>query len=158
MASSLIGFGGAALADSEPLNLNWPDLMPEGSGTDLQALRQLGIVEHGQLSTPFDQMTGGKITTKYNGKLVRIPGYLVPLDFEGTAVTSGLLVPYVGACIHVPPPPPNQLIFVYAEAPYEGHGLFEAVYVTGTFGASATTTQVAEVGYAMSGALIEPYS
>ena len=46
------------------------------------------------------------------GKTVRIAGYLLPLEFEESGVTDFLLVPYVGACIHVPPPPPNQIVFV----------------------------------------------
>lgn len=156
-AAILAGTSRMALATSEPLELDWKDLVPEGSGTNIDALRQLGVVEHGRMSTPFDQMTDAEITTDYNGKLVRIPGYLVPLDLDGTSVKAGLLVPYVGACIHVPPPPPNQLIFVYVDTPYESQGLFEPVYVVGTFGAAATATQIAEVGYAMSEARIEPY-
>jgi len=135
----------------------WGDLVPEDGGIDMDALRALGTVQHGQLTTPFDQELGGKLTSEYDGETVRIPGYLVPLDFEGMAVTSALLVPYVGACIHVPPPPPNQLIFVTASEPYEYDGLFEAVHVTGTFGSAATETMFAEVGYAIDDALIEPY-
>lgn len=165
MTRSLAGLGalsfagGVAQASDDPIELSWRDLVPHSGGTELDALREMGVVEHGQLSTPFDQEKGGAVTTEYNGKVVRIPGYLVPLDFDGTSVTAGLLVPYVGACIHVPPPPPNQLIYVTADgSPYEAKGLFEPVYVTGMFGTSAATTQLAEVGYALSADLIEPYS
>ena len=148
-----VPFAGAA----ETIELTWDDLVPSGSDTTMDMLRQLGVVQHGQLSTPFDQEKGAEITREYDGKRVRIPGYLVPLDFEGTGVVSFLLVPYVGACIHVPPPPPNQLVFVTTEAPYESEGLFEPVYVTGTFGTAATETELAEVGYSMSADEIEPY-
>src|SRR5262245_61660808 len=41
------------------------------------------------------------------GKLVRLPGYVLPLEFSGKKVTEFLLVPWYGACIHTPPPPPN---------------------------------------------------
>ena len=75
----------------------------------------------------------------------------------GTAMTTALLVPYVGACIHVPPPPPNQLVLVSTNMPYESKGLFEPVNVTGVFGTSAAETQLAQVGYALSADLIEPY-
>ncbi|MGB0423175.1 MAG: DUF4197 family protein, partial [Flavobacteriales bacterium] len=61
------------------------------------------------------QSTSGQVTREFDGKLVRVPGYLVPLSYDGTGVTAALLVPYVGACIHVPPPPPNQLIYVTIE-------------------------------------------
>ena len=43
-----------------------------------------------------------------DGKSVRIPGYVLPLEFEDTGVTAFLLVPYVGACIHAPPPLPTR--------------------------------------------------
>ena len=52
------------------------------------------------------------VVPELDGKRVRIGGYVVPLDFEATNVKEFLLVPFVGACIHVPPPPPNQIIYV----------------------------------------------
>ena len=61
-----------------------------------------------------------------------------------------MLVPYVGACIHVPPPPANQLVLVTTETPYEVDGLFSAVTVTGMFGTASTSTQLADIGYALS--------
>lgn len=146
------------IAKEVPIELKWPDLIPDGPGKTMQTLRDLGVVQHGELSTPFDQPQNAEVTDAYNGKLVRIPGYLVPLDYDGEGVTSALLVPYVGACIHVPPPPANQLIFVTTSDPYVSNGLFEPVYVTGMFGAAATSTQLAEIGYALSADLIEPYS
>ena len=50
--------------------------------------------------------------TELNGKSIRIPGYLLPLEFKDKGVTEFLLVPWVGACIHTPPPPPNQIVHV----------------------------------------------
>jgi hypothetical protein len=52
------------------------------------------------------------IVEDLNGRIVRMPGYLLPLDVIGAKVTEFLLVPYIGACIHVPPPPPNQIVYV----------------------------------------------
>jgi hypothetical protein len=52
------------------------------------------------------------IVEELSGQRVRIPGYLLPLEISGTKVTEFLLVPYFGACIHTPPPPPNQIIHV----------------------------------------------
>lgn len=149
--------GLARAAGDGTIDIDWGDLAPKDSGIEMTRLRQLGVVQHGQLSTPFDQDTGGQVTREFDGKRVRIPGFLVPLDFSGAGVTDFLLVPYVGACIHVPPPPPNQLILVTAAKPYESEGLFEAVYVTGTMGTVAATTQLAEVGYAIDGATMTPY-
>ena len=146
-----------AIASDGQIELKWSDLVPEEDGLALDALRDLGIVQHGQMSTPFDQTRSGIVTEEFNGQNVRIPGYLIPLEFADTGITVALLVPYVGACIHVPPPPPNQLIFVTTDTPYKSSGLFEAVYVTGLFGTSVTETMLAEVGYSIAADRIEPY-
>jgi hypothetical protein len=66
-----------------------------------------------------------------SGKTIRMPGFVLPLEFEGKKVSEFLLVPWVGACIHTPPPPPNQIVHVVARAPFESKGMFEAVTVTG---------------------------
>ncbi len=47
-----------------------------------------------------------------NKKLVSVPGFMVPLEDDADQVSEFLLVPFAGACIHVPPPPPNQMIYV----------------------------------------------
>ena len=72
------------------------------------------------------------VRSEWNNQQVRIPGYILPLEFDGTHVTEFLLVPYVGACIHVPPPPPNQIIHVTTTNGYEAGGLFDPVWVEGT--------------------------
>ena len=67
-----------------------------------------------------------------SGKAVRIPGYLLPLEFTGKRVTEFFLVPYVGACIHIPPPPPNQIIHVHSKEGFVSDGgLYSPVWVSG---------------------------
>ncbi len=66
-----------------------------------------------------------------DGKLVRMPGYVLPLEFTDKKVTEFLLVPYVGACIHTPPPPPNQIILVKIHDGFESAGMFTPVWVNG---------------------------
>jgi len=67
-----------------------------------------------------------------DGKPVRIPGYLLPLEFDDGKVTEFLLVPYVGACIHTPPPPPNQIVHVKTEDAFTTDGgLYTPVWVNG---------------------------
>ena len=63
--------------------------------------------------------------------MVRLPGYVLPLESEGNKVTEFLLVPFVGACIHTPPPPPNQIVHVRSQDGIEINGIYEAVWVTG---------------------------
>lgn len=71
------------------------------------------------------------INSSLDGVKVRIPGYLLPLDFDGTLVMEFLLVPYVGACIHVPPPPPNQIVHVKLNKGFKTTGLYEPIFVEG---------------------------
>ena len=97
------------------------------------------------------------VRTEWNNQIVRLPGFIVPIDYSGTGVTAFILVPYVGACVHVPPPPANQLVFVTTNDPYEGTGLFEAVNVTGMFGTASMSTQLADIAYALSADQIEHY-
>ena len=67
-----------------------------------------------------------------DGQRVRIPGYLLPLEFDGDKVSEFLLVPWVGACIHTPPPPPNQIVHVTASDGYQSDGgLYTPVWVDG---------------------------
>lgn len=79
------------------------------------------------------QYRNSALNTELDGKLVKIPGYLLPLNLSGSAVTEFLLVPYVGACIHVPPPPPNQIIYSVSAhpVPYRIDKPFIPVSVTG---------------------------
>ena len=65
------------------------------------------------------------------GKPVRIPGYLLPLEYDGDKVTEFFLVPYVGACIHTPPPPPNQIVHVKTSEGFAVEGLYTPVWVNG---------------------------
>ncbi|MEM7508109.1 MAG: DUF3299 domain-containing protein [Pseudomonadota bacterium] len=159
MALAAVGSTGLpARASETPIELEWDDLVPGGTdGLLVETLRGLGVVEHGQYSSPFDQEAASAVVTDYDGKLVRIPGYAVPLDFSGTGISSFILVPYIGACIHVPPPPANQLVFVNPEEPFESESMWDPIFATGTLTTSAVSTELAEIGYAMSGATIEPY-
>lgn len=156
MLGSLGAFALPQMARAEKaITLQWTDLMPKGSTTLPPALQ--GLVEHDAASMAAEQPMSTGVVTDYNGQIVRLAGFVIPLDYEGTGITAFMLVPYVGACIHVPPPPANQLVFVTTEEPYENDGLYEPVTVTGMFGTASTKTQLADVGYALSADKIEPY-
>ena len=100
-----------------------------------------------------------------DGQLVRIPGYALPLEFAGIAVKEFLLVPYFGACIHVPPPPLNQMVFVTLDEPYVVNELFAPVWITGRMSVERSTKSLSYVdgraslvtGYTLAGTGIEPY-
>jgi len=71
------------------------------------------------------------VNPQLDGQVVRMAGYLLPLEFSGRSVREFLLVPWVGACIHTPPPPANQIVHVTLEQPFEHDGQFKPVVVTG---------------------------
>lgn len=144
-----------ALAD-DVIDIAWKDLLPEGE-TAIPPMLQ-GLIDHDEMPLSSQQPASNGVRTDWNGQVVRLPGFVVPIDYSGTGVTAFILVPFVGACVHVPPPPANQLVFVTTPEPYESAGLFEAVNVTGMFGVSSMSTQLADIAYALSADRIEPYS
>jgi hypothetical protein len=95
------------------------------------------------------------VVAALDGKRVRIGGYVVSLDFDATRVKEFLLVPFVGACIHVPPPPANQIVYVKSEVGFEVSGMFDPVWVTGTLKATAAHTGLAEAGYSLTAEKVE---
>jgi hypothetical protein len=93
-----------------------------------------------------------------DGKAVRLPGFVVPLEIDATSIREFLLVPYFGACIHVPPPPANQTILVsMPEAqPYEG-GLFDTVWVEGRMRVEPFSDELGDAGYQIEDATVSLY-
>jgi hypothetical protein len=92
-----------------------------------------------------------------DGAYIKMPGFIIPMDMSTDGVTSFVLVPYVGACIHTPPPPANQLVFVTTKTPWPSTDLWEAVWVTGQMQHEIQTTEVAETGYTLKADEMEIY-
>jgi len=91
-------------------------------------------------------------------KLVKISGYVAPLDFLiGGELAEFLLVPYFGACIHVPPPPANQIIYVTLAKPRVGFQVMDEVWVYGRLEIEKTGSNLADSGYKMKADAIEQY-
>ena len=106
--------------------------------------------------------TNGKQTDtlkKLDGKLVRIPGFVVPLDDFQEDGAEFLLVPYYGACVHTPPPPPNQIVMVEMEGKKSIKlNLFDAVWMSGRLKIASVESPYGTVGYQLVGLKVEPYS
>jgi hypothetical protein len=77
-----------------------------------------------------------------SGKRVALSGYLLPLEYSEKKTTEFLLVPYVGACIHAPTPPANQIVHVKFSKGYKVADLFTPVTVTGTMWARSTSSSL----------------
>jgi hypothetical protein len=98
------------------------------------------------------------VRPELDGQTVKLPGFTVPLEGDSQETSSFLLVPYYGACIHVPPPPANQTVFVLTQ-PGKGTrlGEFDVVWVTGTMSVKRMDNDLAEAGYTLYATEIAPY-
>lgn len=101
-----------------------------------------------------------------NGKKIRLPGYLLPLEFEDKKVTEFLLVPWIGACIHTPPPPPNQIVHVKLSTGFDiGDDVFTAVWINGVMKTEKNSPELSfvdgaqniDVSYVMQADKVELY-
>ena len=106
------------------------------------------------------------VVEELDGKTIRMPGYALPLEFDETDVKEFLLVPFVGACIHTPPPPANQIVHVKSNKGFENESLFDPVWVTGEMSIVSSTQSLflvdgssdISVGYSMEASSVKPYT
>lgn len=130
-------------------------------GIDVEPL----IADFSKFNAEIAQRQSG-LVSELDGQRVTLPGYALPLELSSDGVREFLLVPYVGACIHVPPPPPNQTVFVASDEGVEIDGLFQAVQVTGLLEIETGSRSLSFVdgsadvatGYTLSEVAVEPYS
>ena len=95
--------------------------------------------------------------TAMDDTLVRIPGYIVPLEDGKTGMKEFLLVPYFGACIHTPPPPSNQIIHVKPLLVPKGLRSMDTVWVSGKLKTLRSDTTMGNSSYLMEALVVEPY-
>lgn len=156
--------------------IEWTDLMPKG---DLEALlnppKYITEAEEGSLE---DQISNGlkgamaseiddpyqralvskSVVLEFDGQAIKLAGFVVPLEFsDDNVITEFFLVPFFGACIHVPAPPPNQIIFVTHEKGFKLDALYNPIWVSGVLSASLIENDVATSAYTLNMASHEPY-
>lgn len=136
--------------------ITWDDLIPTGVPYS-EIVGEGEYDEQNDTWLPNFDQNAFKFVESLNGLTIKMPGYMLPLETGGSGVTEFILTPYVGACIHVPPPPPNQLVFVTTARPWPAESMFEAVWVTGTIRVNPIRTNLAEIGYDMTADEIEVY-
>jgi hypothetical protein len=157
------------------IEIDWVDLIPED---DLHALENppayLDDIEDGsaedslpsQLKTEsspaedrYQQALNSKqIRSEFNGRNIRIPGFIVPLEFnDQQTITTFFLVPFFGACLHMPPPPPNQIIYAEYEPGIRLEALYDPFWIEGTLSTTLVENDMATAAYSITVGTIKPY-
>lgn len=142
---------------AEPVQeLEWDTLIPEDFRPD-KIMAQFGDINELDDDDPRTQKileeleavwAEAPVVESLDGKRVKLPGFVVPIEGDGKKVSEFLLVPYYGACIHVPPPPANQTVYVKVpKGDAKIREAFDTVWVTGTLSAKSFTSDLATAGY-----------
>ena len=171
--------GGAIAADGAPERkqaaaergyrvIDWKDLVPADYRPE-QVIQK--YMRRGEKLKDFDpeaqelfeqlrrELEMAPVVESLNNTMVKLSGFLVALDAQGQGVSEFLLVPYYGACIHVPPPPSNQIVLVRTGAkPYRFKQLFETVQVTGRLKTEFRQHKLAWANYVIDATNVEHVS
>jgi len=143
---------------AQETELSWEDLIPVNEKNIMQAwMAKQNSLEVDQFSEQ-EPPPQGAVRTDLNGKVIKIAGFVIPLEGDEEQITELLLVPYFGACFHVPPPPQNQIIYVKFTDGVALKELWDVIYVVGTLHAENISHEIAQVGYSMQGIRTEQYS
>lgn len=144
-----------AQSNEQVLTLDWIDLIPENERNQFNADGMPALSHDGEMTAAQSKIGG--VRKELNGSVVKIPGFVIPLEGDANNVTEFLLVPYFGACIHVPPPPPNQIIYVKYPQGAPIQQLWDVIYLIGTLKTESVSHDLAETGYVIEGTAIEEY-
>lgn len=117
-----------------------------------------GPIAEGSPADQMIQIGTFNTVTELDEQKVRIPGYTVPFEFGANAeIREFLLVPYYGACLHAPPPPPNQTVFAITETPIKLRNLAQAVWIEGTLHTEIQESELADAAYTIRVDRVETY-
>lgn len=164
--------GTSAVSADEYRHLDWLELLP--AQERLSLLNQAPI-DHGEETTRQRQPALGgnnslgrndaatdrlsvNVVAELADESVRLPGFVVPLEYDADkAVTEFFLVPFFGACIHVPAPPPNQIIHVEIPQGFELSSIYEPYVIQGTLKISTTERELGISAYSIEPDAVVPY-
>ncbi|MGG5290342.1 DUF3299 domain-containing protein [Pseudomonas shirazensis] len=150
---------------AEPRELDWPALIPEGAPVEapqlapLHDLSQIGNALAAESAPPAPQQSANApVVQALDNQQIKLPGYIVPLEVsEEGRTTEFLLVPYYGACIHVPPPPSNQIVHIFSEMGVRVEDLYQPYWIEGRMQVKASSSELADAGYQMEAEKIYAY-
>ena len=157
-----------AYSQDPVLSVEWTDLL---SQSDLEAILNPPEMSH-DLYGWQEQLDNNPEATAYNdalqsynvnpelvNKRIMIPGFIVPTAYnEERKITEFFLVPFFGACIHLPPPPPNQIIHVSYERGLTLANFYDAHVVHGLLTSEVINTDIANSAYKLVAEGVSIYS
>jgi hypothetical protein len=154
-----------AAAKSAYKEITWDDLMPKDwdpmtdfKKLDLSKLKDSDPRAQEALQNLRAAWNNAPVEPSMDGARIRIPGFIVPLEVVRHQITEFLLVPYFGGCIHVPPPPANQIIHVFPSKPLKkGMQSMDAVWISGELKTLPSDTDMGSASYRMKAEVVEPY-
>lgn len=147
-------------------DVEWDDLLPEGYDPITILARYQTEIDNAAEGSKEERVLYEKVMSEFNnaganqalnGRTVRIPGYVAPLETNGNMVNEFLLVPYYGSCIHTPPPPAHQTVMVNPGKGIPVSSLHRPVWVIGEIAVDQVTTELAVAGYQIKNARVESY-
>ena len=148
--------------------LDWDDLIPKGwvpenpfdklspdeldnlSDDSPEAARLMMEMQAALASSP--------VVENFNGERVKLPGFPVPLEGDPEHTKELLLVPYFGACIHTPPPPANQIVYVKSSAGLEITDIWQPVWIIGKLSTENYDSELGYAGYTLEAESMEIYT
>ena len=139
----------------------WLELLPESERAAAAGAPQLPSTHNFLDEAPGQALAQSQafvVNEALAGRLIRMPGYVVPINLDDKGrVTEFFLVPYYGACIHMPPPPPNQVVYVVPAQPFTLKSLTTPYWVSGQMKIGSKTTRLGAAAYTVTGASPEIY-
>ncbi len=156
----VLRFGGAAVFAVTAAVLTWyfipSDLKKVVSNP--QPARPQTVSWHSLQLLDYKTGTAPPPVQALHGKRVRVPGFVVPLLDNITVLKEFLLVPDPQACIHVPPPPPNLIVYVKLRKAISYRNAFNPAWVDGIIYILDTQSQFGTASWRMDGIKIFPYT
>ena len=141
-----------AMAADDYKTIDWDVLIPQG-----EKIQPPPPINHDGNFASVPQPVGG-VNKKLDEQNVRLPGFVVPLEGDAKKITAFLLVPYFGACIHVPPPPPNQIIYVTGASNLRADMIYSPFWISGTITTDSVSHDLANAAYSIKADKVEEYT
>lgn len=127
--------------------IDWLELMPEAERIALEKLAS--SISHEGDGPAYDFNSVATVA-ELDGVSGRIAAFVVPIAHDDKGhITELFLVPYFGACVHMPPPPPNQIIYVKPDTPVESADFWDPIWAIGTLRIAQTSNDMADSAYRM---------